>query len=267
MSTIPKRIPVGFLPQQLKVALLGLRELRPPTLRAYVRKGGLQGLEALYIESAINEAAGLAGVGPRDVLRLLVELVDRPSEPDRTEPRKPAELASAAGIPEVAAETALERLQEAEIVRRPDDPSAIELEAQLDHGYLARPLLRLERDLDRWRVLLRDGARSYAEAGSNIMRRWRALIPLVDQARLFWARVRGRFRYGEYRAYAVKSLARAIPIFAVAAVIGLLGWQAIEEQRIASAVGLAWQLTAEAPLRMSESEDVQDESVLLAAEL
>ena len=97
---------------------------------------------------------------------------------------------------------------------------------QLDHAYLAQPILRIERERDQWHQLLVERARTYAEASWR--GKWGALLPLGLQARFVGARLQQRFRYGDQRGYAVKSLSRAMPVIAALGVIAGLSWAATE---------------------------------------
>ena len=54
-----------------------------------------------------------------------------------------------------------------------------------------------------------------AEADESWARWWRALLPPRTQFALLWDRLRGRFRYGEQRLYAVKSLQRFAPLIGI----------------------------------------------------
>jgi hypothetical protein len=52
---------------------------------------------------------------------------------------------------------------------------------QLDHAYLAQPILHIERERDQWHLLLEERARAFAEASWR--GKWGALLPLRTQAR------------------------------------------------------------------------------------
>lgn len=215
------------LPQQLKVALGGLRTLPRLTPAAYVRAGRLAGLEAAFVAGAITRAAHTAALRADDVLRLLLPLLDCTRQPpDKGPPQSQLQLAERAGIPENTAGRALERLETDEIVRPRSEPQDATGTWQLDHAYLAAPILRIEGERDHWHRLLVERARTYAEA--QWRDKWSVLLPLGTQARLVGARLQRRFRYGAQRGYALKSLARATPAIAAIAVIALLVWAATE---------------------------------------
>ncbi len=232
-----------ILPQQLKVVLGGLRSLHRLTPAAYARAGRLGGLEAAFVAGAIERAARVASLADSAVLELLLPLVDRTRQPpDKAPPQTAIELATTARVAPDAASRALERLEADEIVRRRGDSPGDTVGWQLDHAYLAQPILRIERERDQWRQLLAERARSYAEAGWRD--KWVALLPLGLQARLLMARLRGRFSYGRQRGYAVKSLARALPALGIVGLLFGIGWAATEydaagriEEQMASSQG------------------------------
>jgi hypothetical protein len=215
------------LPQQLKVALGGLRTLHRLTPAAYARAGRLPGLEAAFVAGAITGAARMAALHDEDVLRLLLPLVDRTRQPpDKGPPQSQMQLAEEAQVPGVAAGRALKRLEADEVVRPRSELEEAAIGWQLDHAYLAQPILRIERERDLWHQLLTERARTYAEA--SWQGKWRALLPLGLQARLVGARLQRRFRYGEQRGYALKSLSRALPAILVVGAIAGLSWAATE---------------------------------------
>jgi hypothetical protein len=210
------------LPQQLKVALGGLRTLPRLTPGAYARAGRLAGLEAAFVAGAITHAARTAALRDEDVLPLLLPLIDRTRQPpDKGPPQPQRQLAEKAGVPENTAGRALERLETDEIVRPRSELQSATVAWQLDHAYLAPPILRIERERDHWHRFLVERERAYAEASWRD--KWNAL-----QARLVGARLQRRFRYGEQRAYALKSLARVTPTIAIIGVIAALVWAATE---------------------------------------
>jgi hypothetical protein len=215
------------LPQQLKVALGGLRTLPRLTPAAYASAGRLAGLEAAFVAGAITSAARTAALRDEEVLRLLLPLIDGTRQPPDKGPAQPQiQLAENAGVPENTSKQALESLETDEIVRPRSDLQDATIAWQLDHAYLAPPILHIERERDQWHRLLVERARAYAEASWR--GKWSALLPLVVQTRLVGARLQRRFRYGEQRRYALKSLARATPALATVAVIAGLIWAATE---------------------------------------
>jgi len=129
-------------------------------------------------------------------------------------------------VPANTARRALERLDTDEIVRPRSELQSAAVAWQLDHAYLAPPILRIERERDYWHRLLVEHEQAHAEASWRD--KWNALLPLWMQAQLVGARLQRRFRYGGQRGYALKSLARATPAIAIIGVIAALVWAATE---------------------------------------
>src|SRR5215472_6711461 len=96
------------LPQQLKVALGGLRTLPRLTPAAYARAERLSGLEAAFVAGAITRAARAAALRDEHVLPLLLPLIDRTRQPpDKGPPQPQTQLAEKAGVPANTARRAL----------------------------------------------------------------------------------------------------------------------------------------------------------------
>jgi hypothetical protein len=201
-----------ILPQQLKIMLGGIQSLKRLNVKQYERVGGAAGIEAFYVEQQINGAARKVGLAPSQVRALLVDLID-PLNLTKTRSRGKEDLlvvlAKASGQPVASAEldNALEELERGEMLRSPSDPGSGRTVYRLDHDYLVRGVSAAERRANRWHYLLEDRAKAFQDAGT-LWKKWKALLPVGMQCRLAWARVRGRFRYGSRRSYAVLSLAR-----------------------------------------------------------
>ena len=201
-----------ILPQQLKIALGGIQSLKRLNVREYERVGGAAGIEAFYVEEQINGTARKVGLAPSQVRAMLVDLID-PLNPTKTRSRGKedllAVLAKAIGQPVTGAEfnNALVELERGEMLRSASDPESGRNTYRLDHDYLTRGVLAAERRANRWHYLLEDKAKVFQDAGT-LWKKWKALLPVWMQCSLVWARMRGRFRYGNRRTYALLSLAR-----------------------------------------------------------
>ena len=206
----------AVLPQQLKLALLGLARLKALSIPRYERVGGIEGLEARYIEDALSRAASRAGVPMASVRSAVMRLVERDGS-RRTAPVSAEQLAAAiGGLHPAKLTTAFEALDEAEILRRRDADGAIAW--QLDHDYLARGLIRVERNADRWKGMLVRRAREFEDASGSWRARWRAMLNLREQLGLVFARLGGKFRYGTERRFAFIC---TLPYAAIATVIAV----------------------------------------------
>jgi hypothetical protein len=218
----------NLLPQQLKVVLGGLRTLPRLTLAAYARADRVSGLEVAFVAGALSKAARIAA--SRDdsaILSMVSALVDRTRQPpDKGPPLTTEQLAEKATLPVDAAGRALAQLERDEVVRKQGDAAPRSIAWQLDHAYLASPILSIERERNRWRLLLEERAKAHMEASG--LRMWATLLPVPTQAQLLWARLTTPFRYGPYSSYAVVSLVRALPALAIVGLVVGLTWTAYE---------------------------------------
>jgi hypothetical protein len=249
-----------ILPQQLKIVLAGLGTLpgRVLTVASYERAGGAAGLETRFIEDRIAKVARLYGTTEERVRTALLALVD-PAGGQRTIQRGNDELLSCIepAAPD-RAQPALNLLSQEEVIRRRVEPGTGETSWLLDHDYLARAVREAGRRANRWQRALVEGATALAEAGDGWARQWRALLPPRTQLAFLYDRVRGRFRYGEHRLYAVKSLQRFGPYIAgLLLVVGLVlyeGERRSEERIQASADDILNGLELRSPFEENQSE-------------
>ena len=227
----------GFvLPQQLRTALAGLRSLRYLTVADYEKAGGLAGLEAALVAREVKSAARTSGLTEATVRRLLLAMVDDTA--DWKTVARPLDKLIAAAVDrradEAAVRSTLDQLSSdrVELVRRRVDPDTRSEAWLLDHDYLTRGIVAAERNANRWRAVLEEGARALEQAGT-FGSRWRALLKPGNQIGLLWARLHGRLAYGPYRGYAGKSVLRLAPYALVAVLLAGGGmasaeWQARE---------------------------------------
>ncbi|MFZ1429391.1 MAG: hypothetical protein WAS21_21770, partial [Geminicoccaceae bacterium] len=201
-----------LLPQQLKTVLLGLRGLRPLNVHGYDRVGGAEGLEALFVEGAVRDAAGAAGLRSEQVRDLLLAMVDR-KERRKGEALSAGQLATSVKIPTeaVVIERALHSLSAPgrELVR----PTAAGW--QLDHDYLARGILKAEANAEWWPSRLAERARQHRDA-AGAWRWWRTLLSPWEQAAFALAWLRRKRPYGENARFAGMSVLRLLPVAGVA---------------------------------------------------
>jgi hypothetical protein len=223
------------LPQQLKIALLGLGRLGRLSVPNFERVGGVPGLEARYTADSLGRSAARVGLDAAVVRRALVRLV----EPDGTRRAPPLPLPElASGLVEGDAAQlagAFEALEEADILRRRQVGG---IDAwQLDHDYLARGILRIEAESDRYRVMLARRGAEFADARGSLLARWRTLLTTREQLAFLLARARRRFRYGEHRWFAALSVVPHATCLAFAGAAIVIGYAAIGEFAAKS----AWQ--------------------------
>ncbi|SDH74676.1 ATP-binding protein [Roseospirillum parvum] len=233
------------LPQQLKVVLAALATLprQRVTLRSYERAGGARGLEAQFIETAVQAAAEAHDQSRHPIRQALVALVDRTSEvPKATATREDDLLKIINEADREAARAVLEDLERREVMRQRASSDLENPLWQLDHDYLANAVLEAERRANRWTYRLEDGARALAAANGPLWttwrNRWRALLPTGVQIAFLVDRLRSRFRYGKFRGYAWVSTLRFAPHVLVLAFVVFAGIQQsrqLQQNRIEAA--------------------------------
>jgi hypothetical protein len=224
-----------ILPQQLKVVLGGLQNLRRLSVADYSRAGGAAGLEALYVEQQIQGTARKIGLETQQIRALLVALID-PENSTKTRSRSKEQLAAAitptpktGSIDARVVDLSLSELERGEMIRSASDPISGELAYQLDHDYLTRGVAAAERRANKWQYILSDCSRAYESAGS-LIKRWKTLLPAPLQCRLAWERLRGALHYGEHRDYALVSLIKVLPIIAVIGITSFVAYKNYSER-------------------------------------
>lgn len=218
----------AVLPQQLKIALLGLATLPRQVLSvsAYERAGGVNGLEAGWIGARIKRAAEAGGLSEERTLKVLLALID-PEEPRKTRDLSVEALAATTGIEagdRRAIEVSLAELESEEVVRQRRDPGDEVSRWRLDHDYLTGVVREAERRANIWVAQLKEGQDALAASRGHPLRQWKALMRPGVQFKFFWNRIRGRFRYGALRAYALQSTLRFLPAVLVP-LAALAGYQ------------------------------------------
>ncbi len=206
----------GVLPIQMRVVLSGLRGLRRLTPADLDKAGGIEGLEAAYLESHLRPISGGAKAGLA-TLRLLVRR--SPESMAKTDAKTALELATARGIDEGEMQLTLRALEESQILRRRWDPSQGEV-WQLYHDYLAPAVVRLDRKKRRWEVFLSAQGRAFEHAVG-----WRkigALLGPWSLLRLVFERLRGRLKLRPQRALLAWSAPRLVLNWGVVLAIGFL---------------------------------------------
>jgi len=188
------------LPIQMQVAFSGLADLRYLSVAEYERQGGLPGLEALHLETRISAAARAEGVSMADVRAVLLAMVDRGTRKTLPLPMEKLLKIFSGGNP-AKLQNLLEKLEVDEVVRRRIDPGGEGSVWLLDHDYLSRGLLELDRRAQRWQLFLEESVRSY-EGAKGVVNRWKKLLPPTVQLRLIYERLRGRLMYGRTTGYA-----------------------------------------------------------------
>jgi energy-coupling factor transporter ATP-binding protein EcfA2 len=217
------------LPQEVRTTLLGLRRLKYLTPTAYNNIGRVEGVKAAFIESAIASAAAAQRVGASAVLKILECMVIPPlseGEGAKTEGLTSSQiqekLSASSSLKPADIERVLACLESDEIVRRRREPAVASDVWQLDHDYLATPVLRLTELHRWWSRRLEQGAAAWRCSARNFGA-WFTLLSPWEQVRILFERIRGRLRYGQFLDYALLSTLRLVPLVALVALIGFGG--------------------------------------------
>ncbi len=248
------------LPIQMRVAFQSLPALRPLTVGAYEAKGGLVGLEASHIGDRVSDAATANGLEAGQVRRVLLRMVDRETEKTiavgqeqlfkvlDTSGQRPGRSEGSSGTdPKGPLQDALEYLKQNDIVRDRLEPGRSSPVWQLDHDYLARGVIELDRRESRWQHRLNDAARNFERAAS-LWNGWKALLGPWDQVRIAWESLRGRVRYAPHGRFAAWSTARLVLNFWVALAVmaaygGSLWWTDQQAQGLFAEIGVRDEMT------------------------
>ncbi len=214
------------LPIQMQVAFSGLAEMRFLSVGEYERQGGLPGLEALHLESRISAAARAVSVSVTEVRAVLLSLVDRVTRKTVAQPTEKLQQASSGGNKLM---DLLEKLESDEVVRRRLDPGGEGSVWLLDHDYLSRGVLELDRRAQRWALLLEESARSY-EGARGVFEHWKKLLPPFLQVRLLYERLRRRLGYGNAAAYARVSTIKIL-VWLLIPLLAWFGWHSFSVWR------------------------------------
>lgn len=193
----------GVLPIQMRVAFSGLSSLARLTPSHLKKAGGIEGLEAAYVEKHARRTSN----GVSTVLRVLLQLVTQSvGDVHKTTFRDLPELISGSQLSPNEVRHILESMEGAQIVRRRLDPGRGEV-WQLYHDYLARAVVRLDHKDREGELLLAENAKTFRMAAGP----WdkaRTLLAPLEQIRLFRDRLRGRLVYRPHSGYALLSLPR-----------------------------------------------------------
>jgi hypothetical protein len=231
----------AVLPQQLRIVLLSLGTLphRIMTVGAFKRAGGVTGLEARFIQDCIGRVSRLTAVSPEQLRAILLTMVD-PRTGLKTIEQAAGQIADA--VPSVAEDQltiALKELERLEVTRRRGDAGSKSQKWLLDHDYLARAVREVDRRANRWTRDLTEGVEKLGHAGASWSLWWQALLAPRTQLGFFADWLRGRFRYGMYRRYALISAARFAPYVFVLLVLtgaGILEYHQVQTRQMEDAV-------------------------------
>jgi hypothetical protein len=222
-----------ILPIELAVTLDSLRRLPFLTPREYDRHGRAPGLLRVYLRRHLQEASRSSGVPQSALLRgLLLLVTDDGLKTQSVEWHTFARAVVPPGTDQGPLRLVTENLVHQSVLKSHTDAGRTLL--LLHHDYLARGLRDLYREDNPHTELLRERSREFHDA-SDWLARWRALLPLTAQFHLFRARIRGGFRYAEYRSIAALSTLRFFPfvVLGIAIISAFLATRQVQEDHLA----------------------------------
>jgi hypothetical protein len=215
-----------ILPVQLSLFLQALTRLPALTVGEYERQGGSRGLERFHLERQIRDASRVSGLTADQARRVLVSLIE-PVKGKTTQRLtselltvlQPADKSSRRLLPQQL-HLALEHLEGRAIIRRRPAEAVNEDAWLLHHDFLCRGVLAVERHANRWHALIQEQARQYRRS-AGLLRRFKALLSPWQQLRLLGMWLAGKFRYAEYRRFALVSMVRFLPLLLLPALYWL----------------------------------------------
>ena len=195
------------LPIKLGLALEALQATPVKDVREYRKLGQLDGIIRRHINREIAKASGATHIPISNLLAALSEMVDGTRTrcvdihrfgaiacPDLGQPHL-ATVPPPQAVKDVVAQLAIAR-----ILRQLTNSDG-KTELTLRHDYLAAPIKELHELNYREQEMLDSSAVRHARTQKGA-----DLLSSTDQMRIFWARLKGRVRYGQYRRFALKSL-------------------------------------------------------------
>jgi outer membrane protein YopM len=229
----------GSMPIQLAFALRSLRALRHLTPGEYNEPvgapalSGLQRTEARYLDGIITMAAQASALTKDQVLAALHHLAGGGSTataspglaPPPCSPCSIGDLLASStilkGVQSAKLADALRKLQNSQLVRTTFDSRSNETCWALEHEQLAPAIAALPFPPPASVVEYRERFAAYDVGGHRwwTPKHWLALAPLWLQLRVLALRAGRRFHYAETAGYAVRSLARWLPLFTVVAAV------------------------------------------------
>jgi hypothetical protein len=215
-----------ILPMHLNFALQGLARLRPLTASAFARAGGLTGLVVLFVQGCIESAAIASGLSEATIRALLFEFID-PATAGMTP--KTRMLTVAQLVHEISLHYslqaqelegilhALNTLKQNDILRASEPHPTEQSQWFFYYDQFCFCTLEAIKNANRFIYLLQSRYGLFASR-TGLWQFWNRLLPIRVQLLLWYYRLRGRFRFAQFRGYAAVSILRFTPIL----LLGLL---------------------------------------------
>ncbi len=211
------RIPI----QDVRMALLGMRELNSLTPSEYARVNGLRGLMALHVRNSIRRVASGFNEDPQDAIREILMALVSYSE-DGAGPR--GAIASEDDLIRLISDptesSLLGDLERAELIRRAQSTDKTKVFWNLYHDSLAQAVVDERVGYSNWDTFLRDKFRGYRHSSRrfSVIRVLPNLLGPLEWSVILKERALGRLRLHEARSYFL--ISSITPAAAVAVLLG-----------------------------------------------
>ena len=225
----------GAMPiQDVRMALLGMRELRALTPSEYTRVSGLRGLTALYVRRTIERVSARFETFSQDHVRALIHtLVGKKLQSGALAGSIQSEAALLSVLPSPQdGDRLLAELEKAELIRRIQTNDHANISWNLYHDSLARAVIDEKEGYSNWDTVLRDKFRGYRYASRlfSVLRVLPNLLGLIEWSAILKERIFGRLRLGDARTYFMISSVK--PFIASALLVGAwLAYNRISEHQ------------------------------------
>jgi len=173
---------VGVLPVQANIALGGLATRGIKSVSAYAKAGGLNGLQAAYLDAVLTKVAQTVGMSFQQVRLIIQALIDQPNHSTVAHQT----IAETTGMEPRGVEGALTALSESRVVARTEEGGW-----QLQHEYFGHAF----RSSDRLRNDVADRFRGHAERWSRALRPRERVLALLPP--LLWLKCAHAWRVGK----------------------------------------------------------------------
>lgn len=200
----------GILPAQLKIVLQGLSSLNYLTIREYIKKGSLEGLESGYIQQRINNTAEYVQLDKGLISYILYMLVDLqsfktiPKSIDRLVEDINDTFYTVKNLREKI-KNALKELEQNGIVSRVIDRESMSYGWKLCHDYLCSGVIDAEYRQYNFVWSINERLREYSRSKFNVIKKYRLLLSPWGQIKIIYFYLKGEIRLSNIGNYLVKS--------------------------------------------------------------
>ena len=202
-----------ILPIQLYVVFRALISLPYLSTYTYDQAGGLEGLEATYIEDAILSASEASNLKKSVIAQILNELVSFTySDQPKSNSATLSHLKQKLSVDESPLTRALGILREHGLVRQHVNQVEAEIFETwaLYHDYLAKPILAANKRADKYMSMLKERYQSFS-AYTDWRKRWKSLLSPAELFQVLWAAIHGNANLAGFKRFTLLSTLKLWP--------------------------------------------------------